>query len=658
MAQVLLVDDENSIRVTLGAFLRDGGHRVHVAADADTARQILTDEGNIDVVVTDIILPRVSGVELLRAIRRASPHVQVVLVTGEPIVETAAEAVRAGAFDYLAKPVSKDTILRAVANAARVKALDDEKRRLEQENRAYQNDLARLVGERTAALRESEERFRLLVETMGDGLAVQENGRLTFVNDSFCEMLGYTRNELIGRQFATLFDRTNRAKLAEQSAMQKRGGRGSYMIEFTRKDGRKVTTLVSPPPIRREGRRGRGTFAVFTDITERKQLEERLRQGQKMESIGRLAGGVAHDFNNILTGILGYCGFLRDKLADNEAARDEVRQIRTLAKRAATLTRQLLAFSRRQPLAPVVLDLNDVVANAAKMLRRLIGENIDLQFNPAPDLGNAKVDPGQIEQVLMNLAVNARDAMPHGGKLTIETANVVLDEDYAARHGGAQAGPHVMVAVTDTGAGMDQETRERIFEPFFTTKEAGKGTGLGLATAYGIVKQHGGNIWVYSELDKGSTFKIYFPRVDDEANDLSSDTKFAVEPHGSEMILVVEDETSVRAIAQRALEMHGYTVLCAASAEEAETAFEEHRSDIALLLTDVVLPGRTGRELHETLVTERPDLKVLYMSGYTDNAIAHQGRLDPGVPFLEKPFGPEGLVRRVREVLAGDVGSG
>ncbi len=407
---------------------------------------------------------------------------------------------------------------------------------------------------------------------------------------------------------------------------------------------------IAGSPIKDESGNVQQVVHLMRDITERKRLEEQLGQVAKLESIGRLAGGVAHDFNNILTGIIGYTQLLVEQVGEDSPAGHDLTQIRELADRATALTRQLLAFSRRQTLEPVVLNINNLVENTSKMLGRIIGEDIDLQFSPGEDLGNVRADSAQIEQVLMNLAVNARDAMPRGGKLTIETGNVVLDQDYAGSHVGVKPGRYVMLAVTDTGCGIEEEALPHIFEPFFTTKEIGKGTGLGLSTVYGIVKQHGGNIWVYSEQDKGTTFKVYLPRVDADADELRK--REEIKPMGgNETILLVEDEKAVRDLATRILQDRGYTVLTAASPPEAECVLGLHSGDVALLLTDVVLPEGGGLELYEHMVRDRPSLKVLYMSGYTDNSIAHRGILKPGTNFIQKPFTPDDLARKVREVL-------
>lgn len=384
---------------------------------------------------------------------------------------------------------------------------------------------------------------------------------------------------------------------------------------------------------------------------EHREVQDQLFQAQKIEAIGQLAGGVAHDFNNLLTVINGYTEVMLEKMEANHPHRKYLEAVRKAGEHAASLTRQLLAFSRRQVLIPQVLNLNSITSGLHPMLRRLIGEDIELFTLPAKDLGSVKVDPGQIEQIILNLVVNARDAMPNGGKLTIETANVELDETYLRNHATVKPGPHVMVAVSDTGNGMDEETQKHIFDPFFTTKGPGKGTGLGLSTVYGIVKQSGGSIWVYSEPGRGAAFKIYLPRVDEAPTAVESRESDANVSNASETILVVEDDASVRMLIRQTLEMKGYCVLEAENGVAGLWASEQHQGVIHLLVTDVVMPEIGGRVMAEQLTALRPDMKVLYISGYTDDAVVRHGVLDSNMTFLQKPFTPEVLTRKVREVL-------
>jgi nitrogen-specific signal transduction histidine kinase/CheY-like chemotaxis protein len=391
---------------------------------------------------------------------------------------------------------------------------------------------------------------------------------------------------------------------------------------------------------------------VAQDITERRTLEQQLRQSQRMEAIGRLAGGVAHDFNNLLTVIIGNTELLLKQVARGEPMWEDLKEISTASQRAATLTAQLLAFSRKQVLTPRILHLNTLVTDSSTMLRRLIGEDVELVTRLGVDLNLVRVDPGQMVQVIMNLAINARDAMPTGGKLTIETANAELDEAYARRHVAMVPGRYVMLAVSDTGVGMDATTQSRIFEPFFTTKELGKGTGLGLSTVYGIVKQSGGNIWVYSEPGQGTVFKIYLPRADETTDSKESSGRVSGQDlGGTETVLLVEDEDVVRNLVRSILERHGYAVLGAADGTEAMRLLARHLGRVDLLLTDVVIPQMSGPELAEQVVASHPEVGLLYMSGYTDNAIVHHGVLDAGLAFIQKPFTPEALLRKVREVL-------
>jgi len=379
--------------------------------------------------------------------------------------------------------------------------------------------------------------------------------------------------------------------------------------------------------------------------------ELQLQHAQKMDAVGRLAGGVAHDFNNVLSVILGYATMIGDDLKPGEPLRADIDEIKIAGQRAAQLTRQLLAFSRQQALEPKVLDLNQVVGAMENMLRRLLGADIDLTLLPATQLWNVRADPGQFEQVLMNLAVNARDAMPKGGRLTIELKNVELDEDYAAAHHEVTPGSYVMLAVSDSGSGMDRATVARIFEPFFTTKEQGKGTGLGLSIVFGIVKQSGGHVWVYSEPNQGTTFKLYLPRAEGVTISSAAEVTALRTTRGNETVLLVDDDDQVRAVARGILRRQGYVVLEAANGGEALLIAEQHPAKIQLLLTDVVLPRMSGRQIAERITTMRPGIDVLFMSGYTDDAVLQHGILESGVAYLQKPLTPDSMARKVRQVL-------
>jgi two-component system, cell cycle sensor histidine kinase and response regulator CckA len=515
--------------------------------------------------------------------------------------------------------------------------------------------LAALATERKVAveaLTESEAHYRVLFERHPNALWVYDLETAAFlaVNDAAVQHYGYSRAEFLGMTLEAIRPPEDIERLGTHRSTVDDGLVEAGEWRHRTKDGTLIDVDIARHTLTFAGRPA--ALAIARDITQRKSVEAQLLQASKMEAVGRLAGGVAHDFNNLLTVILGSADLLLDTLGRDHPEREEAEEIRKAALRAADLTRQLLAFSRQQLLAPQVLDLNEVVATMDKILRRVIGEDIDLRTVPNRNLRAVRADPGQLEQVVMNLAVNARDAMPSGGKLTIETANVELDETYAREHAVVlRPGHYVMLAVSDTGIGMDVATRARIFEPFFTTKAKGKGTGLGLATVYGIVKQSGGHIWVYSEPGRGTTFKIYLPRVEDAAVPAAPSPVPPVSVRGSETVLLVEDEEMVRKLVHKVLKANGYTVLLAAEGIDAERVAEQHAGPIHLLMTDVVLPGINGKQVAQLLTAARPKIRVLYLSGYTDDAIVHHGVLESGVAFLQKPFTPAVLGRKVREVL-------
>jgi len=502
------------------------------------------------------------------------------------------------------------------------------------------------------ALRRSEAEHRGLVEHAPLGIyRSTPDGRLLAVNRALVGMLGYASpEELLG---LSVQDDVYAVPEERERLVAEFAGRAEARTEaqWKRKDGTLVTVCLNVRLVRDSSGRIECFEGLVEDVTEQRSLERQFRQAQRLEAVGRLAGGVAHDFNNVLTAITGYSELLLEELPPADPKREDVQEIQAAAQRATALTRQLLAFSRKQVLQTRVLDLNAVVRTLEKMLQRLIGEDVKLEVSLCADLGAVRADPGQLEQVILNLAVNSRDAMPGGGRLTIETANVDFDQPYVREHQGASPGRHVMLAVSDTGIGMDAETQSHIFEPFFTTKEQSTGTGLGLATVYGIVKQSGGHVWVYSEPGGGATFKIYLPRVDEPVEAPGGAVPAQPASRGRETVLVAEDDPSVRRIVTEVLTQKGYRVLQAPDGQAALEMARGEPGEIELLVTDLVMPGMTGRELAEGLARDRRHLRVIYMSGYTDDAVVRHGVLEEGMPYLQKPFTPQALASKVREVL-------
>lgn len=503
---------------------------------------------------------------------------------------------------------------------------------------------------------ETEAKYRLLIEQVAAITYIAElgmSGRWLYVSPQVEKMLGFTAEEWLANstnwvQYIPAEDHPV-VEAAELAALQ--CGRFQAEYRLTSRDGKVI--WVSDTAVTVRGSDSHPVMeGIIVDITERKQLETQLQQSRKMEAVGRLAGGIAHDFNNLLTIIKGYTELALNRTAPYPDIRADIERIENASERAAALVRQLLAFSRKQVLQPKTLDLNSIALNLDKLLRRLMDENIEMITRVDENLGAIKADPAQIEQVIMNLVVNARDAMPKGGRLTLETCNTELDSAYAADHVSVRPGRYIMLAVSDTGIGMDQETVAHIFEPFYTTKESGRGTGLGLSTVYGIVKQSGGYIWVYSEPRRGSTFKVYLPRVDEIAPGLATETPSKDSRKGTEAILLVEDEEGVRELAMTVLIAQGYEVLMAARPEEAIELLKTHKKEIHLLLTDVIMPDMSGRELARRVALIRPQIKVLFMSGYTDNVISAGGMLEEGISFLQKPFTPSVLKQKIREVLS------
>ncbi len=506
-----------------------------------------------------------------------------------------------------------------------------------------------------AHLAQEHRRWMTAIEQTADSVIVTDaQGVILDVNTGFEATTGYLRDEAVGENVRMLESVSSKGLGRDQvpsiEAMEP-GWRGR--VVNCKKDGMLYTVDISITPIRDESGQTTSYVHVQRDVTHELELEQRYMQAQKMEAVGRLAGGIAHDFNNLLTAITGYTDLLLDDAEQDDPNSEDLREISRAARRAATLTHQLLAFSRKQVMQPKLLDLNVLVRDVRRMLGRLIGEDIVLKTDLARDLGKVRADPGQLEQVVMNLAVNARDAMPDGGQLVVRTVDVELEEDFCREHPGSTPGSYVLLSVTDTGIGMDKHVLSHLFEPFFSTKEPGKGTGLGLATVYGIVKQSNGYIGVSSQPGVGSTFEVYLPRAVGESQTLEVRTDAVPSALGMETVLLVEDDNMVRGLAARVLNRQGYTVLVADHPDVAVRIATEHRSSIHLLISDVVMPGMSGRDLADLILTEHPEMAVLYMSGYTDDAIVHRGVLEPGLAFLSKPFTPAELAHKVREVLDG-----
>ncbi|MFH0729850.1 MAG: response regulator [Pseudomonadota bacterium] len=678
---ILIVDDKDENRYLMEMLLKGNGHEVLSCANGAEALEQLK-AGKVDLIISDILMPVMDGFELCRKVKtdEGLRHIPFIVYTATYTgPQDEAFALKIGADRFLQKPCEPDVFMETVRemmaaathrdieaipppqeeevfklyNERLVRKLEQKMLLLEQETRA--------LREAQESLRISENKYRRLHESMTDGFAfVDMTGVIRESNESYRRMLGYTEAELSGLTYRDLTPEKWHAieeKIVAGQIIAK-GFSDVYEKEYKRKDGTIFPVELRTFLLRSDSGEAEGMWGIVRDISERKRadknrqdLESQLHQAQKMESVGRLAGGVAHDFNNLLSIILGYSEIVLTSLGKTHPRYDQLEQVYQAGLRAKDLTRQLLAFSRKQVLEMRAVDVNSVVTGFEKLLRRLIGEDIELILALASKALTVNADTAQLEQVLMNLAVNARDAMPLGGALTIETDMVELDKAYAERKPGVPPGAYVMIGINDTGYGMNPETREHIFEPFFTTKGKDKGTGLGLATSYGIVKQHGGSIWVYSEPDKGTTFKIYLPLFAGSCHSEVPPAKKLPPVDGGITVLIVEDDASVRKLAGRILSQQGYAVIESSDVADAIGKAGALAGPLHLVLTDVVMPGMKGPEVFSRIHRHHPEARVLFMSGYTDSMITRQGILEEGIQFIQKPFTIKGLLEKCHQVL-------
>ncbi len=679
---ILIVEDRDDNIYLLQALLTGHGHEVHAVANGAEALERLK-SGGIDLIVTDVLMPVMDGFELCRKVKKDESfrHIPIIIYTATytgPQDKAFAEQI--GADCFLIKPCEPDSFMEAVRGVmeasksgisapAQTPVQEEEALKLYSERLVRNLELKMLQLEKEAkalresedALRRSEKKYRRLLESMADGfVSVDMQGNVVEHNEAYRKMLGYSEEELSRMTYMDLTpekwhafeqDIVNNQVLTAKSSEV-------YEKEYQRKNGEIFPVELRTFLVHDDSDGKAGMWAVVRDISERKRAEQereklqaQLVQSQKMETVGRLAGGIAHDFNNMLAIIFIAHALIKERLSANDPIQQHLNEIEYAACRSRDITRQLLAFSRKQIIDPKPCNLNALIADMQKTLARLVGEDIELRFFPQHRLGQIMIDPSQVDQILLNLAVNARDAMPHGGKIAIETANADFDDAYCENYHGFKPGGYVCLMFNDNGAGMDKETLAHIFEPFFTTKETRKGTGLGLATIYGIVKQNNGFINAYSEVGLGTSFKIYLPRIAEAATEEVTQHESAAVPHGNESILVVEDDEFLCQAITLILEHLGYSVTAAASPAESLEKVKQAKTRFDLLFTDIVMPGMNGAQLRDSISALRPEIKVLFMSGYTSDAIVHRGVLDEGVNFIQKPFSAEGLARKIREVL-------
>jgi PAS domain S-box-containing protein len=656
---ILHIDDEESIRLSIQGFLEDFDYEVVTAENGKIGLEKFR-ELNPDLVLVDLRMPEVDGLDVLAEICESSPETPIIVISGTGVIADVIEALRLGAWNYILKPIQNMSVLLHAVESALERAF------LMRDNKDYQENLEQKIFEQTEELhkknmelKNSEEYFRSIIENSNDiVLIIDSSGKIVYESPSHMRILGYPPGELIGKN---TFDNVHpedkkHIQMLFDNMKEKVGQVENITLKYQHFDGSwrflegTATNLLQLSSVK-------GIVLNYRDITERESLQKQLNQAQKMESIGTLAGGIAHDFNNLLTVINGFSDFILMNLKDNDPFYKEVSSISSAGKKATNLTRQILAFSRKQIFQPKIISINDVISDLDKMIHRLIGEDINIDVNLIPDLPNIKADPGQIEQILINLIVNARDAINQKTekasekKISIETEKVCLDEFYVAKHVDSKIGLHICLSVCDNGIGMTNKHTEKIFEPFFTSKEKGKGTGLGLSTVYGIVKQNKGSIYVSSEPGVGSKFKIFWPVSDKKLTYEASRDEIKSELHGNEKILLVEDDEEVRNMAFTALKDFGYLVYTANNGIDALNLIKNKKIKIDLLFTDMVMPDMNGKELSVKLKEIFPDVIVLFASGYADNHVVQSGELDKNINFLQKPYSIKILLKKIREIL-------
>ncbi|MDM8515723.1 response regulator [Desulfobacterales bacterium HSG16] len=647
MNRILIVDDEKSIRLTLREFLRDDGYEVHVAENADEAMSLLQQTA-FDVLVTDIILPKVTGVDLLKTIRQTDPHVQVVMMTGEPTAETASESCRAGAFDYLFKPISKDAILKVVRNAMRIKLLDDEKRRLEEENRRHREELELLVEERTAKLIETEETARVLLNsTSNAALLMDMDGRISVLNTTMAEWFTKTPEALVGECFYACLPASQaefRRKMAEKVFQSKEPV--CFQDEWSGKTLDNRLYPVFDP----DGNVSRISF-FSRDITEQKNLENQLRQAQKMEAVGTLAGGIAHDFNNILFPIMGYTEMCISDVEPESPVERQLEEVLRAAHRAKDLVRQILTFSRQREQEQIPIQIKQILKEAMKLIRSTLPATIDIHQDIHSE-SFVFADPVEIHQVIMNLCTNAYHAMrDKGGILEIILGDTELSrDDDLSRIDQPEPGIYICLTVKDTGCGMNQLVMEKIFDPYFTTKKQGEGTGLGLAVIHGIVRNIGGHIDVTSKSGEGTVFTVFFPQVEKRIMIPEAQVSKNI-PAGNDRILLVDDEKAICNMIRQSLERLGYQVTAYNSSSQALSEFKNHPEDFDILLTDMTMPEMTGLDLSREVMRIRPDLPIVLLTGYS-HQITKEKAMELGIRhFIMKPIPRKKLAEVIEQTL-------